>query len=149
MEKEKTFRLFDFCVAHRRKNHLEWHDTSKQWQNIHFGEGWTIFLRNQTSIYLINPLLDTELGFTDLQKLSMKHVCGTVAVKHSLQSNKRFVSLCYVRILSRRHGDVLHINPSISLLCACLAFADRSQMWWRWMSSGSVEQPAHSLQTQH
>lgn len=70
-----------------------------------------------------------------------------MAVKHALWSNKRFVPLCYVRILSRHQGDVLPINPCISQLCDCLTFADRSQMWWRWMSSGSVEQPAHSLQT--
>ncbi len=127
MDKEKTFWLFDICVAHRRENHWERHDVNKHWQNINLGGGgWTIPLKKKKkSIFLINSLLDTELGFTDLQKLSMKHVCGTVAVKHSLQSNRRFVSLCYVRILSRRQGDVLHINPCISLLCDCLTFADR------------------------
>ncbi len=138
MDKEKTFWLFDICVAHKRENHWERHDVKYPFKK-----------KKKKKAFSSNSLLDTELGFTDLQKLSMKHVCGTVAVKHSLQSNRRFVSLCYVRILSRHQGDVLHINPCISLLCDCLTFADRSQMWWRWMSSGSVEQPAHSLQTQH
>lgn len=35
-----------------------------------------VTLRNQASIFLLNPLLDTQLGFADLQKLLMKDVCG-------------------------------------------------------------------------
>ncbi len=39
MDKEKTFRLFDIRVAHRRENNLERHVVNKQWQSINFWGG--------------------------------------------------------------------------------------------------------------
>lgn len=73
-----------------------------------------VTLRNQASIFLLCWIHNWDLL---TYKSYWWNMSVAAAVKHALWSNKRFVSLCYVRISSRHQGNVLPINPSTYLSC--------------------------------